>query len=35
MAFYITFMEANIGEPLAVEFAYIYFIKALAKNKGF
>ena len=35
VAFYIAFMEANIGEPSVVEFVYIYYIKALAKNEGF
>ena len=33
--FYIAFMEADIGEPLAVEFTYVYCIKALARNEGF
>ena len=32
VAFYITFMEANIGEPLAIKFAYVYYIKALATS---
>ena len=35
VVFYIAFMETDIGKPLAVEFAYIYCIKALARNKGF
>ena len=35
VAFYITFIEADIGEPLVVEFAYVHCIKALARNKGF
>ena len=35
VAFYIAFIEANIGESSTVEFAYIYCIKALAKNEGF
>ena len=35
VAFYITFMEIDIGETFAVEFAYIYYIKALAKNESF
>ena len=35
VAFYIAFMEADIGEPSAIEFAYVYFIKALAKNEWF
>ena len=35
VAFYIALMEADIGEPLVVEFAYIYCIKDLAKNEGF
>ena len=29
VAFYIAFKDANIVEPSAVEFAYIYCIKAL------
>ena len=28
-------MEADIGEPSAVEFTYVYYIKALARNEGF
>ena len=28
-------MKADIGEPSVVEFAYVYYIKALARNKGF
>ena len=35
VAFYIPFMEADIGEPSAVKFAYMYCIKALARNEGF
>ena len=35
VAYYIVFIEANIGEPLVVEFVYIYCIKALARNKVF
>ena len=35
VVFYIAFMEADIGKPLAVEFAYIYCIKALTRNTGF
>ena len=35
VAFYIGFMEANIGKLSAVEFAYIYCIKALSKNERF
>ena len=35
VAFYIAFMEADISESLAVEFAYVYRIKALARNEGF
>ena len=34
VAFYITYLEANIGKPSVVEFAYIYYIRALAKNEG-
>ena len=33
--FYMAFMEADIGKPSTMEFAYVYYIKALAKNKGF
>ena len=32
VAFYIAFMEVDIGEPFVVEFTYIYCIKALTKN---
>ena len=35
VAFYIVFMEVNIGKPLVVEFTYVYRIKALARNEGF
>ena len=35
VAFYIAFIEVDIGEPSVVEFAYIYCIKALARNDGF
>ena len=35
VAFYITFMEVDIGDLSTVEFAYIYYIKALARNEGF
>ena len=35
VAFYIAFMEADIGEPSVLEFAYIYGIKALSRNEGF
>ena len=35
VAFHIAFMEAGIGEPSVVEFAYVYGIKALAKNVSF
>lgn len=35
MAFYIAFMEADISESSAVEFAYVYYIKAFARNEGF
>ena len=35
MVFYITFIEVDIGKPLAVEFVYEYCIKALARNEGF
>ena len=35
VAFYIAFMEADVGKPSVVEFTYIYCIKALAKNEGF
>ena len=35
VAFYIAFMEADIGEPSAIEFAYVYYIKALVRNEGF
>ena len=35
VAFYIAFMEADIGEPSMLEFAYVYCIKALARNEGF
>ena len=30
-----SFMKGDIGEPSAVEFAYVYCIKTLARNKGF
>ena len=35
MASYIAFMEVDISKSLAVEFAYVYRIKALARNEGF
>ena len=35
VAFYIAFMEADIGEPSIEEFTYVYRIKALAKNTQF
>ena len=35
VAFYIAFMEVDIGEPSVVEFAYIYGIKALTRTKAF
>ena len=35
VAFYIPFMEVGIGKTSAIEFAYVYCIKALAKNEGF
>ena len=35
VAFYITFMEDDMGEPSTVEFAYVYCIKALARNESF
>ena len=35
VAFFITFMEAGIGELNVDEFAFVYGIKALAKHEGF
>ena len=35
VAFYITIMEAGVGKLSAVKFAYVCFIKALAKNDDF
>lgn len=35
VSFYIAFIEVDIGESSAMEFAYIYCIKALTKNEGF
>ena len=35
VAFYIIFMEADVSEPSAAKFAYIYCIKALTKNECF
>ena len=35
VAFYIPFMQAGIGKPSVIEFAYVYGIKALAKNIRF
>ena len=35
VTFYIAFIEADIGKPLVVEFAYVYYINALARNEGF
>ena len=35
VAFYIAFIEAEIGEPSVEDFAYICCIKAFAKNEGF
>ena len=34
VGFYITFIEVDIGEPLVGEFAYVYCIRALARNEG-
>ena len=35
VAFYITFIEADISESSMMEFTYVYSIKALARNGGF
>ena len=35
VVFYIAIIEVDIGEPSVIEFAYIYCIKALARNEGF
>ena len=35
VAFYIAFMEADISKPSSIKFAYMYYIKALARKEGF
>ena len=35
VAFYIAFIEANRSKNSAIKFAYLYCIKALARNEGF